>query len=413
MPQVPRITRRLIESLPPSISGDRHYYVMEAGGRDSLRGFGLRVMRTTIQYVVRYRRIPYHLGRANVVPLEEARQAARTLLLQLQQSQPSQPMLAGRRKTVRELAELYLEKVVPSRNKPRTVEEYRRLWRLHLLPRFGALRLGEVTPELVLKMKHDLLDRPVAANRALQQLAAAYTFAKRLRWTTDNPADEKTVDRYREDPKRRCLEPDEYRRLGLALREAEAHALLPVRTIAAIRLLLLTGARPHEILTTEMASVELAPIPRIQRPEAKGDRPGRRPKGRTIWLGKAAIEIIRSIPRPPGCRWLIPGDHPDHPLLEIDKGWARICKMAGVAGASPKAARHAFRSAGPVAGVASEHMRELMGHATSEMTDQVYWHANSHAQARAAAVMDEHLMGMLAPDVPPADDEAARGELPV
>jgi hypothetical protein len=163
-----------------------------------------------------------------------------------------------------------------------------------------------------------------------------------------------------------------------------------------------TGLVTHEILSAELAWLELTPFPRISRPEAKGDRPGKRPKGRSIWLGPAAVEIIRSIPRPADCRWLIPGDDPDQPLLEIDKGWARVCKIAGVEVASPKSARHAFRSAGPTAGIAPEHMRELMGHATSEMTDAVYWHANAHAQARAAEAMDDHLAGLLAPAPLPA-----------
>src|SRR5262249_47900714 len=96
------------------------------------------------------------------------------------------------------------------RRAPRTVEEDRRLWRLHLLPRFGSLRLPQVTPELVLRMKHNLADRPVAANRALQQLVAAFSFAKKLRWTTENPADERTVDRYTEAPESRSLQPEEY-----------------------------------------------------------------------------------------------------------------------------------------------------------------------------------------------------------
>jgi integrase len=140
--------------------------------------------------------------------------------------------------------------------------------------------------------------------------------------------------------------------------------------------------------------------PRIKRPEAKGDRPGKRPKGRSIWLPPAAVEIIRSIPRPQGCRWLIPGDVPDQPVGDVDKAWARICKMAGIEGATPKSARHSFRSFGPEAGVAPDHMRELMGHTTSRMTDQVYWHPRAHAQAGAAAEIGRYLGNLLEGEEP-------------
>jgi integrase len=392
MPKVKTLTRRILESLQPSASGD--YYLMEEGGRGALRGFGVRVRRRSIQYVVRFRRRTQQLGPVDLLPLETAREQARQLLIQLR-CERNDPALTGRRKTVAELAQLYLDQVVAPRNKPRTLDEYRRAWRLHVLPRLGTLRLTQVTPEQVLRMKHELADRPIAANRALQQLAAAFAFAKKLRWIHDNPADERTVDRYAETPKSRSLEPEDYRRLGLALQEAEARAILPVRTIAALRLLLLTGARPHEILSAELAWVELGSYPRIRRPLAKGDRPGKKPKGRSIWLGPAAVEIIRSLPRPPGCRWVIPGDEPDKPLTIIDKAWARICKMAGVEGATPKSARHAFRSAGPVAGVAPEHMRELMGHSSLKMIEEVYWHARAEDQVGAAGAMDQHVARLM------------------
>lgn len=394
MPKHPRLTRRIIADAPFTDRATRSYYLMEAGGRDSLRGFGVRVHRQTKVYVVRRRREPHVLGRVDIVPLEEARERARRLLLDLLDDR-HQPARAGRRKTIAELAQIYLDQVVAPRNKPRTLEEYQRLWRLHLLPRFGALRLHELAPHHVLAFKTSLRDRPVAANRALQQLSAAFAFAKKMKWVIDNPADERTVDRYTEAPVTRALEPQDYARLGTALREAEEQALFPVRTTAAIRLLLLTGARPDEILSCRVEWVKLGAHPHIHRPSAKGDRPGQRPKGRKIWLDPETVGIIQSIPRPPDCPWLIPADKPGEHLKSFDKAWARLCKMAGISGTTPKSARHSFRSAGPEAGIASEHMKELLGHASSKMTDEVYWHARDDAQAGAAATIIQHLGSLL------------------
>jgi integrase len=405
MPRISKITRRAIEGLVQPTAPMGNYYLMEAGGRDSLRGFGLRVLHAGIFYVVRWRAKPYTLGRVDVMPIERARELARIKINELVQDR-DRPAAAGRRKTVAQLAELFLEQVVAPRNAAKTLEEYRRLWRLHILPRFGSLRLQEVTPERVLRMKHEMAATPVAANRTLQQLSAAFAEAIRLKWIgpSENPADEKTVDRYTEDPETRALLPEEYRRLGAAICEAEARAILPSRTIAALRLLLLTGARPHEILAAEWAWVRLDSQPQIRWPRAKGDRPWRKAKGRSIWLGPSAVSVIQSIPRPVGCRWLIPGDDPEAHLMDIEKAWARVCRMAGVVGTTPKSARHSFRSAGPEAGIAADHMRELMGHATSEMTDQVYWHANQEAQVKAARSMEEHLGRLLRP----ADDGAVQ-----
>ena len=101
--------------------------------------------------------------------------------------------------------------------------------------------------------------------------------------------------------------------------------------------------------------------------------------------------------REPGCSWLIPGKDATKHLGSIRKAWALVCRRASIEGTTPKSARHAYRSAGPEAGVAAEHMRELMGHASSEMTDEVYLLFNRAAQLRAAELMDAHLGRLLQP----------------
>ncbi|HEV3455196.1 MAG TPA: tyrosine-type recombinase/integrase [Thermoanaerobaculia bacterium] len=103
--------------------------------------------------------------------------------------------------------------------------------------------------------------------------------------------------------------------------------------------------------------------------------------------------------REPGCPWLIPGKDVTQHLGSIDKAWALVCRRASIEGTTPKSARHAYRSAGPEAGVPAEHMRELMGHASSDMTDEVYLHFNREAQLKAAELMDAHLGHLLQPAV--------------
>src|SRR4051794_19866580 len=49
-----------------------------------------------------------------------------------------------------------------------------------------------------------------------------------------------------------------HKALGQALQKIEADDLLPPRTLAAIRIILRTGCRPHEIMTAELAWVQPA-----------------------------------------------------------------------------------------------------------------------------------------------------------
>ncbi|HYH45842.1 MAG TPA: hypothetical protein VEG34_09155, partial [Thermoanaerobaculia bacterium] len=77
---VPMISRDLLRRVKLS---DRHpYYVMERG-RDALRGFGLRVHRSRVEFGIRHLRRWHHLGWTDLATVEEARSAARDLLREL------------------------------------------------------------------------------------------------------------------------------------------------------------------------------------------------------------------------------------------------------------------------------------------------------------------------------------------
>jgi integrase len=118
-----------------------------------------------------------------------------------------------------------------------------------------------------------------------------------------------------------------------------------MRTLAAIRVLLLTGARPGEItpavispefrLTpdgTELHYCDLdAPFPTIRVPRAKGDRGViKRPLGRLIFLPTTAVEAIRKVPRSDGSIHAFPGDLPDEPIRRLDKAWGHLLEAAGL-----------------------------------------------------------------------------------
>lgn len=142
---------------------------------------------------------------------------------------------------------------------------------MHLLPRIGPLKLTEVTPDVVHRLRREipsdvLARRPAAkaggrptANRALQQLDAALNFALRREWIIRNPASARLVPRYEETRAREFLDAAGYSAVGTILRDFEerlAHgrpAPLPLRTLFALRLAIYTGARYRsELLQTSL-----------------------------------------------------------------------------------------------------------------------------------------------------------------
>lgn len=443
---VPKITRSVLERV--RLASTSRYFIMEGGGIDSLRGFGLEVGRAEVKYIIRKEGFPtVRLGLIHELTPEQAREQAAEKLRDIRMARGKATTMTGLRLTIEELAQRYRE-AHADRWTPKTIEEYERLWRLHLLPHavpesehrtpLGKLKLPDLTPARVVALKRDIAAKVQAeaqakaegqrrrgrqvsgttvANRALQQLTAAYQWAiDKMEWLPGpNPASERKVDRYKERPSKATIGPEQYKALGQALQKIEADDLLPPRTLAAIRIILRTGCRPHEILTAELAWVQPAILlspnfdlealadpeayvrlaPRIERPRGKGDRHDSEKEGRTIWLSPGDVAIIRSVPRPHGCRWVIPGDREGTHLVSIQKAWDLMCKLANVEGVTPKTARHALRSQLPSAGVEPEHGMELLGHTSLRMMEKVYWHREAEAQARAAALAGGHVEKLL------------------
>jgi len=436
---VPRITRSVLDRV--RLAPTSRYFIMEGGGVESLRGFGLEVGRAEVKYIVRKDGFPtVRLGLIHELTPEEAREQAAEKLRDIRAAKGRTSTMTGLRLTIEELAQKYHE-AHADRWTAKTIEEYDRLWRLHLLSHvapeaehstaLGKLKLPDLTPARVVLLKRDIAAKVKAetkprrgrqvsgttvANRALQQLTAAYQWAiDKMEWLRGpNPASETKVDRFKERPSKATIGPEQYKALGQALQKIEADDLLPIRTLAAIRLILRTGCRPHEILTAELAWLQPTALldpefslealanpedyvriaPRLERPRSKGDRHDTEKEGRTIWLSPGDVAIIRSIPRPAGCRWLIPGREGSH-LTTVQKAWELMCKLGNVEGITPKTARHAFRSQLPSAGVEPEHGMELLGHTSLRMMETVYWHREAETQARAAALASNHVEKLL------------------
>jgi integrase len=446
---VPTITRSVLERV--KLAKGNRYFIMEGGGIDSLRSFGLEVGRAEVKYVIRKVGFPtVRLGLVHEITPEDARALAAERLREMRAAKGKVNTMTGLRMTIEELAQKYHESHADQWT-AKTREEYDRLWRLHLLPHvapepehrtaLGKLRLPDLTPARVVALKRDIAAKvrdeaqaraganprrgrqvsgTTVANRALQQLTAAFQWAiDKMEWHLGpNPASERKVDRFKERPSKATISPQQYKALGQALQKIEADELLPARTLAAIRIILRTGCRPHEILSAELAWLQPACLldpafdletladpeayvrlaPRIERPRSKSDRHNSEEEGRILWLSPGDVAILRSIPRPENCRWIIPGDREGTHLVTVQKAWGLMCKLAGVEGISPKTARHAFRSQLPSAGVEPEHGMELLGHTSLRMMEKVYWHREAETQARAAALASGHVEKLLGED---------------
>src|SRR5262249_28479023 len=156
----------------------------------------------------------------------------------------------------------------------------------------------------------------------------------------------------------RFLTSEELARLGDVLRQGEAEGLpwrgvyeskhtpkqenrrtvLDPFAVAAIRLLVLTGARLREILGAKWEQVDFE-REILFLPDSKT---GRKP----LYLNAPALEVLANLPRLAGNAHVIPGLKDGTSRADLKKPWAAVTKAAGVESLRIQDLRHSFASVG-------------------------------------------------------------------
>jgi integrase len=130
--------------------------------------------------------------------------------------------------------------------------------------------------------------------------------------------------------------------------------------VAAIRLLILTGARVREILDAkwEHVDIERGVIFLVD------SKTGRKP----VYLSAAALEVLVGLPRIEGNPYIIPGSKVGQPKVDLKKPWAAVCKAAGLEGVRLHDLRHSFASIGAGASMGLPVIGKLLGHSQAATT---------------------------------------------
>ena len=189
------------------------------------------------------------LGRVGTETVDVRRREAAAVIDRIKRGEDPIPSEPPPEPTVADLAERCLEKFVAVRCKPSTAKNYRLAIQHHILPALGEKALKDVGPEDVTALHHKLRDRPAAANQATWVLSRMFALAENWGMVPPGRKPTRHVRQYRATSRERFLTPEEYRLLGATLTRLETEGSMMPSTVAAIRLLMLTGCRSDEILT--------------------------------------------------------------------------------------------------------------------------------------------------------------------
>lgn len=388
-----KITKRMVDGLEPN---ERPYVVWDS----ELPGFGLKVSPAGRKsYLFRYRfgggrggtsREPV-IGTHGQLTPDEARRVAKAWSAEVASGRDP----AVKRRTdrdaprVEQLFERYLQEHACRHKKPSSVANDRRMIELHLKPLLGKKKVADVHRQDVVQLKNGLASTPYEANRAMALLSKMMNLAEAWEWRPQGTNPCQHVAKFKEEKRERFLSDDEFSRLSLALDAAEDSALLSPRgtpispyAIAAIRLLILTGARRGEVLGLQWDWID-RDAGRAMLPDSKT---GRKP----IYLSAKVFEVLDKVSRQKDNPYVIVGGKPGTHLVNLKDPWSVIRQAANLNDVRLHDLRHAFASVAVGAGMSLPLLGALLGHRNPSTTAR-YAHLADDPQRQAAAVVSARI----------------------
>jgi integrase len=359
-----KLTQRIVKSHLPDHS--KRILIWDT----EVTGFCVRIYTTGkktyfFQYRNSYKETKFiKIGVHGNITTEEARDKAVQLALKV--SAGEDPSIEAPYKTtsstMEDLADKYISLYAENEKRPKSIKEDKAMLQNYILKEFGSRKVVDVTFEDIQKLHASLNKKRVRSNRTLSLLHKMFNLAIQWKWRTDNPAS--GIKKYQEHKRTRWLHEDEMKRL---LNVLDTYPNRTTTTI--IYLLLLTGARKHEVLEATWDQFDLE-------------------KG--VWTKKAHTTKQKKMEHSPlspdvlallnilnkdktDSLFLFPGNARGKPIQDIKKSWATIIKLAGLKDFRIHDLRHTYASHLVSSGLSLSIVGKLLGH-TQASTTQRYAH---------------------------------------
>lgn len=386
-PNARKLTKRTVDALrakrKPGLFWD-----------SGLPGFGVRVYASgRVVYVVQSRgphgsrRVT--LGRHGDLTSDEARGRAAVVIDRIKSGEEPLPRApaAAADPTVEALGRRCLAEHVDRQCKPSTAARYRRLLRAHIVPALGGMSVGAVESADVAELHHALRGTPGTANDVLCSLSRMFSLAETLGWRARGKNPCRAVRAYRSNSRERFLSRAEYRKIGLALREAESAGAMHPPAIAAIRMLLLTGCRSGEI-----ANLQWDDVDRVSgHLRLKDSKTG----PRLIPLTGEALAVLDGLKRKSGNPWVFWGFGEGARIGSLHRYWSRLRRKLDLEDVRLHDLRHSFASRALFLGESLPMIGKLLGHSRIETTARYAHLARDSEKAsaeRVAGSIEAHIL---------------------
>jgi len=354
-------------------SGPKDFYIW-----DTLdTGFGLKVTPAGKKvFIVQYR-IGGRSGRTRRVTLgrygprnskaltpEQARRIAKQIIGQVANGDDPADVKTKERQKGKLIDHLttYFETEIMPALKPTTIDAYERVIRLYVPQKLKTRKTANIEKLDIRDLRNSMKSNPYGANKTIAFLSAFFNWCEGqdIRENNSNPC--KGLKKYKEKSHDRFLNPSEQLMLAEALEASVESDFYNPYAVAAIRLLMFTGARKSEVLTLQWEWVDFE-TKTLNLPDSKTGQ-------KTIYLNAPALEVLSNIPRVIDNPYVIVGFKAGHHLINLQKPWNRIRTTAGLTDVRLHDLRHTFASIAVMGGMSLPMVGALLGHKHSRTTQR-------------------------------------------
>ncbi|MDR6731854.1 tyrosine-type recombinase/integrase [Delftia sp. WSY_9] len=312
------------------------------------------------------------IGDAAAVSYDKARQKAMRLRSEVELGgNPLEERQALR--AVPTLAEFIRETYVPHIHlHRRNFQSTLSFIKCHVLPRFGAKHLDEITTNMLAEAHQDLRTKGYAlahANKIPVLFKIMFNLARKkgIPGSESNPADGVVLFNPN-NAKERYLSAAETQRLHEVLSRCGSAQFKSI-----VALLLLLGCRKRELLDARWEDVDLERR-NWRIPMSKSG------KARNIPISDRALEVFQALPRWKGCPYVVPNPNTRQPFGNLYHPWDKVRREAGMPDLRMHDLRHTFASNLVNSGQSIYVVSKLLGHSQIKTT------------ARYSHLADETLM---------------------
>lgn len=321
------------------------------------------------------------IGRTTEISLADARKEVMALKLQIANGEHSSTSKVVKKGDML-MNDLWTEYYEFAKSTKRSFVRDEQLWRLRIQPRFGHLKLAEVTLRKIQSMMMDIRKEGLSgasADHHGQLLRRLGNLAVKWGYLDVNFA--RGIQLYHE-----------FNQVNNVPNDAELQRLIEVlntdenRPICQLVLYILsTGCRLNEALSAEWKNVSLDNrLWTVPHESSKSKRP------RTIPLNDSALSVLKQINRKDTDVYVFTNAKTNKPFVNVFKPWNRIRNKAGLPQLRLHDLRHMYATYCVNNGCTIFEVSQLLGHADTRVS-QRYSHLSTTTMLTAASSVSDKL----------------------